>query len=147
MMKNNITFECDVTGVQILRPQCNLDTVRDGRGCITTYLPEDAIHEFNIVFFHAGMVRGMHYHQHFVEYSLCVQGEGVFVYQLDPNDEKSEVSLPLSKGICIRIPKGVVHTIYSVTELTMVASLSKRWDDSKPPIIQVRETPKPTSLK
>lgn len=145
-MSNKI-FACEKTGLQILRPQCNLDTVRDGRGCISTYLPDEKIAEFNIVFFNAGMVRGMHYHPHFVEYSLCVEGEGVFVYQVDPDDEKSELSLPISKGLCFRIPKGVVHTIYSVTELTMVASLSQRWDESDPPIIQVRDTPKPKVFK
>lgn len=146
-MSLNIIFECDVTGVQILRPHCNLETVRDGRGIIQTYLPCDLLEEFNIVFFNAGMVRGMHYHPHFVEYSLCVQGNGVFVYQLDPNDDTTETSLNLSKGVCVRIPKGVVHTIYSVTELTMVACLSKRWDDCNPPIVQMKETPKPRNLR
>ena len=144
---NQLIFECEKTGLRILRPQCNLDTIRDGRGQISTYLPDEKLEEFNIVFFHAGMVRGMHYHPHFVEYSLCVDGEGMFVYQLDPDDENSEMSLPISKGICFRIPQGVIHTIYSVTELTMVACLSKRWDDSHPPIVQVGETPKPKELK
>jgi dTDP-4-dehydrorhamnose 3,5-epimerase-like enzyme len=146
-MNKDVIFECNISGVQMLKPHCNLDTVRDGRGIIQTFLPADLLEEFNIVHFNAGMVRGMHYHPDFVEYSLCVHGNGVFVYQLDAKDESSETSLSLSKGVCIRIPRGVVHTIYSVTELTMVASLSKRWDDCDPPIVQVRETPKPRSLK
>ena len=42
----------------------------------------------------------------------------MFVYRLDKDDADSEKSLNISKGFCVRIPKGVVHTIYSVDELT-----------------------------
>lgn len=139
-------FECKNTGLKIIRPDVNLDTVRDGRGFISTYFPEEDIKEFNIVYFHAGMVRGMHYHPHFVEYSLVVSGEGMFVYRTDANDSSTEKSLLLSKGMCLRTPIGVVHTIYSITELTIVASLSNRWDDSDPPIVQMGEVPKPVIL-
>ena len=140
-------FECEHTRLKILRPDINLDTVRDGRGFISTYFPEESIKELNIVYFHAGMVRGMHYHPHFVEYSLVAAGEGVFVYRTNAADPATEKSLLLSKGMCVRTPVGVVHTIYSITELTVVASLSNRWDDSNPPIVQVGEVPKPVNLK
>jgi|TARA_B110000211_G_scaffold108850_1_gene126207 dTDP-4-dehydrorhamnose 3,5-epimerase-like enzyme len=139
-------FECSISGLKIIRPDLNLDTVRDGRGFISTYFPQESIKEFNIVYFHAGMVRGMHYHPHFVEYSLIAAGEGVFVYRTDADDPATEKSLILSKGMCLRTPKGVVHTIYSITELTVVASLSNRWDDSDPPIVQVGEVPKPVNI-
>lgn len=140
-------FECEATGLKIIRPEINLDTVRDGRGFISTYFPEEAINEFNIVYFHAGMVRGLHYHPHFVEYPLVASGEGMFVYRTEASNPKSERSFILSKGMCLRIPIGVVHTIYSITELTIVASLSKRWDDCDPPIVQVGEIPKPVVSK
>jgi mannose-6-phosphate isomerase-like protein (cupin superfamily) len=136
-------FLCEETGVKILRPASNLDTIRDGRGAILTWLPEDMIVEFNIVHFRPSCVRGMHYHEHFVEYSLCVLGHGMFVYRLNRDDPSSERSLNISKGFCVRIPKGVVHTIYSIDELTMVAMLSHQWDKSDPPIVQVDEIPKP----
>lgn len=139
-------FECKKTGLKLIRPDTNLDTVRDGRGFISTYLPEDDIKEFNIVYFHPGMVRGMHYHPHFVKYSLVASGTGMFVYRTDPEDKNSDGSFVMSKGTCVRIPIGVVHTIYSITELTLVASLSKRWKDSEPPIVQVGEIPKPVDL-
>ena len=139
-------FECKNTGLKIIRPDVNLDTVRDGRGFISTYFPEEDIKEFNIVYFHAGMVRGMHYHPHFIEYSLVVSGEGMFVYRTDANDPSTEKSLLLSKGMCLRTPIGVVHTIYSITELTIVALLSNRWDDCDPPIVQIGEVPKPVIL-
>ena len=38
-------FECKETGLKIIRPQINLDTVRDGRGFISTYFPEEDIKE------------------------------------------------------------------------------------------------------
>ena len=139
-------YECVITGLKVIRPSINLSTVRDGRGFISTYLPDDDIKEFNIVYFHPGMVRGMHYHPHFVEYSLVAEGEGVFVYRTNADDAATEKSLLLSKGMCLRTPKGVAHTIYSVTELTVIASLSNRWDDSHPPIVQIGEVPKPVNL-
>jgi mannose-6-phosphate isomerase-like protein (cupin superfamily) len=88
----------------------------------------------------------MHYHPHFIEYSLAVRGQGMFVYWEDKNDATSEKSLVLSPGYCVRIPIGVVHTIYSITELDVVASLTKRWDLSDPPIVQMGEIPKPERL-
>ena len=102
--------------------------------------------QFNIVHFRPTCVRGMHYHDHFVEYSLCVNGSGMFVYRLDKDYPKSERSLNITKGFCVRIPKQVVHTIYSVDELTMVAMLTKQWDYSNPPIVQVGEIPKPNKI-
>lgn len=139
-------YECKKTGLKIIRPEINLDTVRDGRGFISTYFPEEDIKEINIVYFHKNMVRGFHYHPHFVEYSLVASGEGMFVYRTDPNDEASEKSFILSKGTMLRIPIGVVHTIYSITELTLIASLSKKWDDCDPPIVQVGEIPIPNNV-
>ena len=139
-------FTCVDTGLKIIRPEINLRTVRDGRGFVSSYFPDERIEEFNIVYFHSSMVRGLHYHPHFVEYSLVAAGEGIFVYRVNRDDQNSEKSLILSKGTCVRIPKGVVHTIYSITELTLVASLSKRWDDCDPPIVQLGDIPKPIKL-
>ena len=143
---SEILFECDQTGLKILRPTVNLDTVRDGRGAILTWVPEEPIVEFNLLNFRPSMVRGMHYHNHFVEYSLCVDGEGMFVYRIDKDDPSSEKSLHITKGFCVRTPKEVVHTIYSISELSLIAMLTKQWDKSQPPIIQVGEVPKPNKV-
>ena len=143
---DKILFTCKETGLELLRPSVNLDTVRDGRGSIMTWLPEDKIVEFNIVSFNAGMVRGFHYHEHFTEYSLCAEGIGMFVYRTNKDDASSEKSFPISKGFCVRIPTGVCHTIYSIEELTMIAMLSRRWDDSDPPIVQMGEIPMPKKI-
>jgi mannose-6-phosphate isomerase-like protein (cupin superfamily) len=139
-------FECAKTGIRILRAGCNLETVKDGRGIILTYLPDEPIREFNIVHFRPTSVRGMHYHSHFVEYSLAVAGEGVFVYRETRDDPASEKSFFMARGFCVRIPIGVVHTIYSISELTVVASLSRPWDESHPPIVQMGAIPKPERI-
>ncbi|MGN6582413.1 MAG: polysaccharide biosynthesis C-terminal domain-containing protein [Rhizobiaceae bacterium] len=139
-------FECPKTGLRILRASCNLETVKDGRGVILTYLPDEPIREFNIVHFRPTSVRGMHYHSHFIEYSLAVAGEGVFVYREVRDDPFSEKSFFVARGFCVRIPVGVVHTIYSISELTVVACLSKPWDESHPPIVQMGAIPKPERI-
>ena len=77
--------------VKILYPKCNLETVRDGRGGIFTWLPEEPLLEFNMLYFNAGKVRGFHYHPHFVEYLLVVDGSGTLVYREDPNDKKRKI--------------------------------------------------------
>ncbi len=123
--------------IKILQPICNLETVRDGRGGIYTWLPNEPIVEFNLLFFKPGKTRGFHYHPHFIEYLLCVDGNGVLITRDDNNDSKTERVINLSKGVCTRAEKNSYHTVYSITEMTLVAMLTKRWDDSEPPIVRV----------
>lgn len=125
--------------IKILQPSCNLETVRDGRGGIFTWLPKEPIVEFNMLFFKPGKTRGFHYHPHFIEYLLCVEGNGVLVTRENKDDPKTESTINLSKGVCTRAEKNSYHTVYSITELTLVAMLTNRWDDSKPPIIKVED--------
>ena len=125
--------------IKILQPTCNLETVRDGRGGIFTWLPKEPIVEFNMLFFKPGKTRGFHYHPHFIEYLLCVEGNGVLVTRENKDDPKTESTINLSKGVCTRAEKNSYHTVYSITELTLVAMLTNRWDDSKPPIIKVED--------
>jgi hypothetical protein len=40
----------------------------------------------------------------------------------------------MSKGMCVRTPKGFAHAFYAITAVTAVAMLSKKWDDCNPPI-------------
>jgi mannose-6-phosphate isomerase-like protein (cupin superfamily) len=128
--------------IEIFRPTCNLDTVRDGRGGIFTWLPKEPIVEFNMVVIRPGKVRGLHYHEHFVEYMLIVSGQGVMVTKDDAEDKDCpEEILMLSKGMCTRTPVGVLHTVYAINELTGVAMLTKPWHESIPPIVQVEPLP------
>jgi dTDP-4-dehydrorhamnose 3,5-epimerase-like enzyme len=125
--------------IKILHPTCNLDTIKDGRGGILTWLPEEPIVEFNMLFFKPGKTRGFHYHPEFIEYLLCVDGNGILVTRKKKNDPKTEEIISLSKGVCTRAEKETYHTVYSITEMTLVAMLTKQWDKSNPPIIQVND--------
>ena len=37
--------------IEVIQPFCNLETVKDGRGGIFTWLPKEPIVEFNLLFF------------------------------------------------------------------------------------------------
>jgi len=123
--------------IKVLHPTCNLDTIKDGRGGIFTWIPEEPIVEFNMLFFKPGKTRGFHYHPEFIEYLLCVDGNGVLITRKDARDAKTEEVINLSKGVCTRAEKESYHTVYSITEMTLVAMLTKRWDKSTPPIIKI----------
>ena len=125
--------------VEILKPECNLETVRDGRGGIFTWIPDEPIVEFNMLYFQPGKTRGFHYHPHFVEYSLVVSGSGVLATREDPNNKENENFIHLSKGTCIRTEINVFHTVYAITEMTIIAMLTKRWDHSDPPIVRIND--------
>ena len=111
--------------------------MKDGRGGIFTWIPDEPIVEFNMLYFQPGKTRGFHYHPHFIEYSLITEGSGVLVTREDPKDKKTESLIHLSKGICIRTEINVFHTIYAITEMTIISMLTKQWDLSNPPIIKV----------
>jgi mannose-6-phosphate isomerase-like protein (cupin superfamily) len=125
--------------VTIIMPTCNLETVKDGRGGIFTWLPKEPLVEFNMLYFNPGKVRGFHFHPEFIEYLLVVNGNGTLVYRDDANDKKTEKFIHLSKGICTRTDKNTYHTVYAITEMTIVAMLTKRWDHSNPPIIKIED--------
>tara|TARA_B100000900_G_scaffold192052_1_gene162549 strand:+ start:3618 stop:4001 length:384 start_codon:yes stop_codon:yes gene_type:complete len=125
--------------VTIIMPTCNLETVKDGRGGIFTWLPKEPLVEFNMLYFNPGKVRGFHFHPEFIEYLLVVNGNGTLVYRDNANDKQTEKFIHLSKGICTRTDKNTYHTVYAITEMTIVAMLTKRWDHSKPPIIKVED--------
>ncbi len=121
--------------IELLPPSCNLETVRDGRGGIFTWLPKDPIVEFNILYFLPGKTRGHHYHPEFNEYFLVVEGSGVMVQRA--NGDEPEELVHMSRGDCVRTPIGISHTFYAITPVTAVALLSKRWDDCATPIVRV----------
>ena len=83
--------------LEILRPTCNLDTVKDGRGGIFTWIPDEPIVEFNMLYFQPGKTRGFHYHPHFIEYSLVTEGSGVLVTRDDPKNKETESLFHLRK--------------------------------------------------
>ena len=117
--------------IELFKPSCNLETVRDGRGGIFTWIPKEPIVEWNMVVFNPTKMRGNHYHNEFVEYFLVVQGFGVMVSK---DEGGKEIFFHLSKGQCVRIPKGVPHAFYAIEHTTAMAFLTKNWDKCNPPI-------------
>ncbi len=120
---------------KILKPTCNLKTLLDGRGGIFTWIPQDNIKEFNILYFNTGIIRGNHFHPEFVEYFLVVEGVGTMVYK----DEKGRIDevVHMSKGTCVRTPAGEAHAFQAITPVTAIALLTKPWDDCKTPIVRL----------
>ena len=92
--------------IETLNPNCNLDTVKDGRGGIFTFYPEDPIVEMNFNIVKTGKIRGNHHHPEFDEYYILTSGEGVLIYK--DEDDKDEFIF-MSRGTCTRTPKGVSH--------------------------------------
>lgn len=121
--------------IEILIPSCNPETVRDGRGGIFTWVPQDKLAEFNLLYFQPGKTRGNHYHPEFTEYFLVVEGQGVMMTK-DSEDAPEEV-IHMSKGMCVRTPMGVGHAFYAITPVTAIAMLTKAWDECNPPIIRM----------
>ena len=122
---------------EMVFPTCNLQTVLDGRGGIFTWVPRDAIREFNLIYFTPGALRGNHFHPEFAEYFLVVEGSGIMVFR----HENEEEIVHMSKGSCTRAEPGVSHAFHAITPVTAVAMLSKPWDDCAKPIQQMQVTP------
>jgi mannose-6-phosphate isomerase-like protein (cupin superfamily) len=119
--------------IEILSPLCNPDTITDGRGAIFSWVPEDAIREFTMLFFSPGKVRGNHYHPEFTEYFLVVDGE-VALFTVDPKTQKQIVML-CGKGFCFRTPIGVPHAVHAITAATCISFITLPWDEAANPII------------
>ena len=118
---------------KILYPTCNIDTLLDGRGGIFTWLPKEPIVEYSMLYFKPGKSRGFHYHPEFVEYILVVDGQGTMIIKKD----KDQKIIHLSKGVSTRTGKNVYHAVHAITELTLIAMLTKKWDDCKTPVVRV----------
>ena len=118
-----------------LTPQCNLATVKDQRGGIFTFFPVDLpVAEFSLIFTTAGKSRGFHYHEEFDEYVLLTEGHGIYV---EKGDDGQEHQLKMAAGDCVYFPRSVPHTFYAITDVRMVALLTKRWDDCDRPLARI----------
>ncbi len=82
--------------LEVLRPSCNVATLKDGRGAVMTWVPPEPIVEWNLIDTRDGMLRGMHWHPPFVEYLMVVDGYGAIVSQ-DVDGGPRDVTV-LSKG-------------------------------------------------
>jgi dTDP-4-dehydrorhamnose 3,5-epimerase-like enzyme len=123
--------------MRLIEPTCNLSTVKDLRGGIFTFFPEQgSIAEWSYMITKPGKVRGFHWHKEFDEYVHVIDGEGVYIeWDLEKNEESGFVKM--SSGNCIYFPSGCAHTLHSITQVKMVAMLTKKWDDCDEPLTRV----------
>jgi mannose-6-phosphate isomerase-like protein (cupin superfamily) len=119
--------------IEILAPICNPSTLTDGRGAIFSWVPEDAIREFTMLFFFPGKVRGNHFHPEFTEYFLVVDGE-VALFTVDPESGKQIVML-CGKGFCFRTPPGVPHAVQAISSATCISFITTPWNETENPIV------------
>ena len=96
---------------------------------------EDAIVEYNLMITKQGDQRGYHFHPHFDEYMLVVDG----ICEFTEYNKKGNNTVTLNVGDSIHIPTGTAHTFTALTDFKFVSMLTKRWHDSDPPIIKVDE--------
>lgn len=108
--------------------------VADERGIIRTFLPHEALVEYNLVTINAGYHRGMHWHPHFIEYLLFVSGRGIMRWRDKDSGQVHE--LAIYPGLSTRAVPGIIHAINADTDLTFMALLTRRWDDCDPPIVK-----------
>ena len=120
--------------IEIMTAECNISTVQDGRGAIFTWIPDEPIVEFNMLYFMPNKIRGNHYHPQFVEYFLIVEGTVAMVTK-DPNTGK-EINMHASRGTCFRTPPNVPHAVHAITQAICMSFLTKQWDKSTPPIVR-----------
>jgi quercetin dioxygenase-like cupin family protein len=122
--------------IRRMDPECNLVTVRDGRGGIFTYYPQDPIVEYNLIFTKSGEARGFHLHKEFDEYVLVTSGHGTYV---ERHEDGTESFVKVAAGDALHLPSGTAHTLYAITDMRTVALLTKRWDDCDEPLTRVPE--------
>ena len=116
-----------------ITPDCNLNTIKDGRGAIFSYIPKHPICEWTHQFINKGKVRGNHCHPEFDEYILIVSGSGMEVEKDMETGEENKIYL--AKGECVYIPRNTFHVFLAITDCESVSFLTKKWDDCEKPII------------
>jgi mannose-6-phosphate isomerase-like protein (cupin superfamily) len=119
--------------IEVISSSCNISTVQDGRGAIFTWLPDEPVLEFNMLYFLPNKIRGNHHHPEFVEYFLVVSGSVVMVTK----DFKTgkEVNMQASGGICFRTPPNTPHAVHAISNSICISMLTKPWDTCNPPIV------------
>ena len=119
--------------IEVISSSCNISTVQDGRGAIFTWIPDEPLVEFNMLYFLPNKVRGNHYHPEFTEYFLVVEGTVVMVTKDIETGE--EINMHAGKGTCFKTPPNTPHAVHAITESVCISLLTKEWDKCNPPII------------
>jgi mannose-6-phosphate isomerase-like protein (cupin superfamily) len=119
--------------IEILSPECNLETLRDGRGGIFSWVPHEPIREFTLLYFHPNKIRGNHFHPEFVEYFLVLEGQ-LLLTTIDAISG-AQLSHLIGAGFCFRTPIGTSHALQAITESRCISLITKPWDECKDAII------------
>lgn len=119
--------------IEVVKAVCNLNTIKDGRGAIFSFIPDDPILEWTYQIIKSGKIRGNHYHPEFDEYILLVEGSGVEVERDSETGE--ELFVPMAPGTCIYIPRGTSHVFMAITDCRSVSFLTKQWKECNEPIV------------
>jgi len=114
------------------------EVFEDHRGSIRSFFPDEHIVEYNLMITKKNDERGYHFHPHFVEYMIVVEGKCLFKEYGNKTYETV-----LTVGDSIKIPKDTPHTFIALTDFKFVSMLTKGWHDSNPPIVKVDEYGKP----
>jgi mannose-6-phosphate isomerase-like protein (cupin superfamily) len=119
--------------IELLEASCNISTVQDGRGAIFSWIPDDDIKEYSLLFFQPNKVRGNHFHPEFTEYFLVVDGAVVLLTR----DSKTgkDINMLAGKGVCFRTPPNVPHAVHAIVPSICVSFLTKPWDSCERPIV------------
>jgi uncharacterized RmlC-like cupin family protein len=120
--------------IQLMTPDIN-DKALDSRGAIYSFIPKDSIVEFCYIDTKVGSTRGQHYHQEFDEYIMLVNGEGVYLEQLEDGTVRKIV---MGAGQTIYVPAFTPHTFFPLTDCKAVSLLTKQWDDCTNPITPLK---------
>lgn len=131
--KNNNKEKKYFGDIEILDPICNFSTIIDGRGGIFSWIPDENIKEWSLLYCGANKVRGNHYHPEFTEYCLVISGAIVLV-TIDPKTKK-QINMLMGQGMCFKTPPNVPHAVYSIEASVYISFITKKWNDCKNPII------------
>jgi mannose-6-phosphate isomerase-like protein (cupin superfamily) len=110
------------------KPGCNIDTVKDGRGGIFTWVPKELIKEIDLVYITPGLGKE-DIQNDFTEYFLMVDGSGVMVFQ-DP--EGHQEIHHMSRGDCVYCTPGIVHSFHAITPAVSLMLRSKALGEASP---------------
>ena len=119
--------------IEILTPECDVTTLSDGRGAIFSWIPQESIKEFTLLYFHANKLRGNHYHPEFTEYFLVLSGS-IALITVD-TDSGKQISMLAGEGFCFKTPPHVPHLVQAITEAKCISLITKPWDECTHPII------------
>ena len=110
-----------------------METIRDGRGGIFSWIPDSCIREFTLLFFHPNKIRGNHFHPEFVEYFLVLEGK-LLLTTFDEISQK-QLSHLIGAGFCFKTPIGTSHALQAIVESTCISLITKPWDECTNPIV------------